>query len=67
MWHGELNGRIYVVRNDAGLFQANELGADWVSGWAESLVDAVGEVIEHVASTPVPHGRLPDGLPHGQG
>jgi ribosome modulation factor len=46
--HGEIKGRAYAVRNDGGLFQANELGSDWVSGWAESLEDAVGEIVDHV-------------------
>ena len=51
VWHGVVNGRAFAIRNDGGLFQANELGAEWVSGWTESLQLAAEEIVGHVTST----------------
>jgi hypothetical protein len=58
LWHGVVNGRTYVIRNEGGLYQANELGAEWVSGWCETLQLAAEEVVEHVTSTPKPSYQI---------
>jgi hypothetical protein len=58
LWHGQVNGRTYVIRCEGGLYQANELGAAWVSGWTETLELAAEEIVEHVTSTPKPSYQI---------
>jgi hypothetical protein len=57
-WYGVVNGRTYVIRCEGGLYQANEVGAEWASGWCETLELAAEEIVEHVTSTPKPSYQI---------